>query len=253
MNSFRLNPLAIRWLRAEGSESGQGEGPDWDLSLLRLMSRGEVVVVGDVLVDRAVLRQRFACVSDRCAPGPSRGKFRSCCADALVSLSRAEDQRLRRRGDLLDWMKTREPRLAPCLNRDFYRQEGEPGLARPGRRCVFSQLERGRILCHLHAYARHARLDRGQLQPVSCRLFPLIVVDRGQGRVLLTVVARHTRRLVSAYPAHRYPCLADTSLPPLYQSMRGDLDWLFGRGFAKALAAGAAKSLRPTSARTRSK
>ena len=253
MNSFRLNALAARWLRAEGPESGQGEGPDWDAWLLRRMSRGEVVNVGGVLVDRAVLRQRFACVSDRCAPGPDRGEFRSCCADVLVSLSRAEDQRLRRCGDLLDWMKAREPRLAPCHNRDFYRRAGEPGLARPDRRCVFSQLEQGRIRCHLHAYARRARIDRGQLQPVSCRLFPLIVVDRAQGRVLLTVVASHTRRLVSAHPAHRYPCLADARLPPLYHSMRGDLDWLFGKGFAKALAAEAARSLRPTSARAWSK
>jgi hypothetical protein len=101
---------------------------------------------------------------------------------------------------------------------------------------VFSQIQQGHIRCHLHAYARHARIDRDQLQPVSCRLFPLIVVDRGQGRVLLTVVASHTRRLVSAHPAHRYPCLDDAGLPPLYQSMRGDLDWLFGSGFANALA-----------------
>jgi len=39
--------------------------------LLRRMSQREVVLVGGVLVDRAVLRQRFACVSDRCAPGPA--------------------------------------------------------------------------------------------------------------------------------------------------------------------------------------
>lgn len=236
MTRFRLNPTAARWLRAEGPESVEGEGPDWDVWLLRRMSRGEVLDVGGVLVDRAVLFQRFACVSDRCAPGPGRGKFRSCCADALVSLTRAEDRGLHSRVNLLSWMKTREPRLAPCQGRDFYRQAGEPGLARPGRRCVFSQIQQGRIRCHLHAYARHARIDRGQLQPVSCRLFPLIVVDRGQGRVLLTVVARHTRRLVSAHPAHRYPCLADPTLPPLHQSMRGDLDWLFGQGFARALA-----------------
>jgi hypothetical protein len=53
--------------------------------------------------------------------------------------------------------------------------------------------------------------------------------------VLLTVVASNTRRLVSAYPVKRYPCLGDASLPPLYESMREDLDWLFGKGFAKAL------------------
>jgi hypothetical protein len=227
MPSFRLNPLMARWLRAEAPESSQGEPPDWDAWLLRRMSQREVVLVGGVLVDRAVLRQRFACVSDRCAPGPERERDRSCCADTFVSLSRAEDRRLESRGvDLLGWLKAREPRLANHQGRHSYRDESELGLARPGGRCVFSQLdEQGRIRCRLHAYAKQARIDRSELQPLSRRLFPLIVVDRGAGRVLLTVVGSHTRRLVSAYPAKRYPCLADASLPPLYEAMRDDLDW----------------------------
>jgi hypothetical protein len=237
MTSFHLNPRVARWLRAEAGETNQVEAPDWDSWLLQRMSRGEVALVGGVFVDRAVLRQRFACVSDRCAPGQGRGSCRSCCADVFVSLSRSEDQRLARRGvDLLGWMQAREPRLEQYQGRGFYREESELGLARPGGRCVFSQLDaRGRIRCRLHAYAKQARIDRGTLQPMSCRLFPLIVVDRGGGRAVLTVVASHTRRLVAAYPAKRYPCLADASLPPLYESMRGDLDWLFGKGFAKAL------------------
>jgi hypothetical protein len=237
MTAFHLNPLVARWLRAATVESGQGEPPDWDAWLLQRMSRGEVVDVGGVFVDRAVLRRRFACVSDRCAPGPNRGGCRSCCADAFVSLSRAEDRRLESRSvDLLAWLKARESRLEQLQGKGFYRAEGELGLARPGGRCVFSQLDdRGRIRCRLHAYAEQAQLDRGELQPVSCRLFPLIVVDRGRGRVALTIVGSHTRRLVSAYPAKRYPCLDDASLPPLYEAMRADLDWLFGEGFAEAL------------------
>lgn len=237
MTSFRPNPLVARWLRAEGSASDEGDVPDWDVWLLRRMSRGEVIDVGGVLVDRAVLRQRFACVSERCAPGSARGHYRSCCADACVSLSGAENKRLANHGaDLLPWVERREPRLQSCHGRDFYRDAAESSLARPGGRCVFSKLDgQGRIRCHFHAYAKHARVDRGGLQPISCRLFPLIVVDCGAGRVLLTVVSSHTRRLVSAYPPKRYPCLDDTALPPLYQSMREDLDWLFGKGFAKAL------------------
>lgn len=234
MTRFRLNPLVARWLRSDAPGPRPVDLPDWDTWLLQRMSRGEVADVGGVLVDRAVLRQRFACVPDRCAPGPGRGGNRSCCADALVSLSRAEDRRLGARADLLPWLQAREPRLAPCHGPGFYRDEGE--LARPGGRCVFSQIdEQGRIRCRLHAYARSARVERSQLQPISCQLFPLIVVDCGRGRVLLTVVASHTRRLVGAHPVHRYPCLSDASLPPLHVSMRRDLDWVFGRGFAKAL------------------
>jgi hypothetical protein len=238
MPSFHLNPLVASWLRAENPDSDQVEPPDWDLWLLRRMSKGEVVEVGGVLVDRAVLRQRFACVSECCAPGLTRGACRSCCADAFVPLSRAEDRRIASQGvDLLGWMKTREPRLVSYQGRAFYRDGGELGLARPGRRCMFSQIdEQGRIRCHLHAYAKQARIDRGELQPVSCRLFPLIVVAREGGRAVLTVVASHTRRLVSAYPANRFPCLSDASLPPLHEAMREDLDWLFGKGFARALA-----------------
>jgi hypothetical protein len=238
MTRFRLHPIVARWLRAESDGPNETAPPDWDAWLLRRMSRGDIIDVGGVLVDRAVLHQRFACVSHRCAPGPDRGHYRSCCADALVPLTRAEDRRLAgQRPALFDWMKAREPRLARCHERGFHRGSGELGLARPDGRCVFSQLDgQGRIRCRLHAFARRAHVDRGQLQPVSCRLFPLIVVDRGAGRSLLTVVAPHTRRLVSAYPAHRYPCLDDASLPPLHASMQGDLDWLFGAGFARALA-----------------
>lgn len=241
MRSFRPNPLVARWLRAEGVTSDDGDLPDWETWLLRRMSHGEVIDVGGVMVDRAILRQRFACVSDRCAPGPARGRYRSCCADAMVSLSGAENRRLASRGaDLLHRISVREPRLHGCGGRAFYRDAVEPALARPGGRCVFSKLDdQGRIRCHLHSYAKQAHIDRGGLQPLSCRLFPLIVVDCGGGRVLLTVVASHTRRLVSAYPPKRYPCLDDTSLPPLYESLRADLDWVFGNGFAKALATSA--------------
>lgn len=238
MTSFRLHPLVARWLRTDSGPPEQGDAAGWELWLLQRMSRGEVVEVGGVLVDRAVLHQRFRCVPDRCAPGPRRGRWRSCCADAFVPLSRAEDRGIASQApDLLAWMKAREARLAPCQGGTFHRAQGELGLARPGGRCVFSQLDRqGRIRCRLHAYAKHAGIERAEVQPVSCRLFPLIVVDRGDGRVVLTVVGPSTSRRVGAYPAGRYPCLSDASLPPLYQSMRDDLDWLFGKGFASALA-----------------
>lgn len=250
MASFRLNPLAARWLRADAPEASAGETTDWDAWLLRRMSRRELVEVGDVWVDLAVLRQRFACVADRCAPGRGRGRARSCCADAVVSLSRQEDARLAKHGeDLLAWLEAREPRLAGWQGTRFYRGGDEPDgrtLARPGGRCVFSQLDQvGRIRCRLHAYARHAGVDRATLQPLSCRLFPLIVVDRGGGRVVLTVVARHTRRLVGTHPAGRYPCLSDAALPPLHRALRRDLDWLFGAGFARALARAAGRPAGP--------
>jgi len=237
---FELNSLAQRWLRARdrAPHGDSPEGPDWQAWLLRRMSRAEIVDVGGVFLDRAILRQRFACVADRCAPGPSRGRLKSCCADALVPLSLAEEQRLRQVGPALStFLRRREPRLEAVPGRAFFRSPAEPALARPGGRCVFSRIDSaGRIRCALHAFSRAARLDRGAIQPLSCRLFPLIVVGLPRNRVALTLVARHTHRLVSAPAPDRYPCLSDPSLPLLTDSLRSDLDWLFGRGFARALA-----------------
>jgi hypothetical protein len=223
---FRPNPRLRTWLRTSPGEEGPPAGDDgpeggWDGWLLRRMSSGKIVTVGGVLVDRDLLSQRFSCVSDRCAPRPGRGQWRSCCADAEVALDSGEERRLRR-------IAKRELPEGWC----------EAGhLARPGGRCVCSLIDdAGRIRCRLHGLARRRGVDQSDIQPLSCRLFPLIVVDFAQGRTALTLVSPSTWKLVGAHPPRRYPCLADPKLPPIFESLRGDLDWAFGKGFARALA-----------------
>lgn len=237
---FELNPIARRWLRApdRGREPSGADDPDWQAWLLRRMSRGQIADVGGIFVDRALLSARFACASDRCAPGPTRGaRVVSCCADVAVPLSGPEERRLREAGPKLQ--RFLRGRTAAARRGGWSAGFATPEdhvLCRPSRRCVFSRIDgAGRIRCRLHAFARASALDRGALQPVSCRLFPLIAVELPRGRVALTLVARHTYRLVGAFPPERYPCLSDPSMPPLAASMAGDLDWLLGRGFARAL------------------
>ena len=194
--------------------------PDWDAWLLRRMNLGEIVTVGGVFVDRAVLRARFACVSARCAPSPTRGRWRSCCADVAVALDPGERRRL--------------ARAQEDLAVEHWHEDG--WLAHAQGRCIFSQIDgRGRIRCRLHGIARRRQLDRSEVQPLSCRLFPLVVLDFGEGRTALTLVSASTRRLVGSFPPTRYPCLSDPKLPRLVRSLRGDLDWIFGPGFARAL------------------
>jgi hypothetical protein len=237
---FTLNPLARGWLRAGDDEPGSGDG--WDTWLLRRMAHGRIADVGGVLVDEAVLEQRFACVPERCAPAKGRGPARSCCADVAVPLTNAERRRLMAvRRPLGAWLAAHEPRLAgsPVVDAE------DATLARPGGRCALSHLHARRGLrCHLHAFARAFGTDRRLLQPLSCQLFPLILVDVGDGRIALTVVGRATHRLVAAWPADRYPCLADPGLPLIWRSLRGDLDWVFGRGFARALSSTASSRRR---------
>jgi len=233
---WQLNALVAGWLGSDAVQEGPiAELPAWDTWLWKRMLNDEIVVVGKVLVDRRVLTQRFACVSSRCAPGRPRGAWRSCCADIDLNLSPAEATRLHRA----------QPRLLAFLRRRGIELDGnDPWLGvdssticRPAGRCVFSCRDRlGRLRCSLHSFARQAGLDRGRVQPINCRLFPLIVVDVGDGRVVLTVVSPTTHALTGSYPASRYPCLSDPALPPLWHSMRADLDWIFGPGFARVLA-----------------
>jgi hypothetical protein len=240
----RPNPALRRWLRS-GAAAADGDPQDegfaaggWDAWVLERMNQGALLRHGDVFVDRAVLEARFACVPERCAPRRGRGGARSCCADCEVVLDAGERRRLasheRRLGQHLS---PREPRLETGASGwPFARGESGSCLARPAGRCVFSAIDgQGRIRCHLHGFARARGVEQSSVQPFSCRLFPLIVVDLG-AYTLLSVVSASTWRLVGSHPWRRYPCLTDPSLPPLLRSMRRDLDWAFGDGFARALA-----------------
>ncbi len=247
MTEFKLRPQARLWLRSPApGESGEDEerdpfGDGWGEWVLGRMAAGAVLDVGGVWVDRAVAEQRFECVPGLCAPRPGRGRWRSCCADLDVALSAAEHNRLRRHSRRLwDWLSTREPRLVRRgprpERRPFWLAADGAHLSRPGRRCVFSAMDRqGRLRCRLHAYARAHAVQRQVVQPLPCRLFPLVLVELPTGGVLLTTLYRTTTRLVGTFPATRFPCLADPTHRLLSRSMSRDLDWLFGRGFARAL------------------
>lgn len=242
---FHLRPQARHWLRSPPSQPDADDPDAWTAWALGRMACGAVLNVGGVLVDRAVLEQRFGCVPGRCAPGPHRGRFRSCCADLDVALTGAEVNRLRRHTRRLGaWLAHREPRLEARLPEPPAASGGPPfwlapdggHLTRPARRCVFSRLDsQGRIRCHLHAYARARGLDLAVVQPLPCRLFPLVLVALPTGGVLLTTLYGRTSRLVGTLPVSRFPCLSDPTLPEATRSLARELDWLFGRGFARAL------------------
>jgi hypothetical protein len=239
----------VRWLRepAGGDDDGDADPARWDRWLLRLLNPARVLDVDGVLVDRRVLGARFACVAERCV-GPARGSCRSCCADVAVGLARFERRALRRhQAWLVRHLRRHEPGLRPWLDERRGQREvfvdGDGNLARPQGRCVFSRLDaEGAIRCRLRTLARACGLPRLDLQPLSCALFPLLVVETSPGRLLLSLVTADNHRLLGHHPPRRYPCLDDVALPPLVQAMRGDLEVLLGRGATRALLrAGAAE------------
>lgn len=226
---FALHPLARLWLDAEDLDPAAPvgtAGPSWDAYVVDKMCMQGVVDVGGIMVDRALLGQRWACVPERCAPRPGRGRWRSCCADVTVGLTQAEVARLERRRSGIDRLCGESPLLDPS----------GAFLAQVADRCRFGRIETdGAIRCALWQVAADLHIDRSQVQPMACRAFPLVLFALGPETVVLTVLNRRNHRRLGACAPTRFPCLADASLPPLYESMTADLDWLFGTGFAEAL------------------
>lgn len=237
--AFAINPLVKKWLAGLSADDGD-DAPDWDAWREQLKEAGRLLKVGPVEVDRAVLEQRFACVPERCSPSQTRGKSKCCCTDLEVELTRLEGKHLDRFAEpLTGYMARKEPRLgiaASCKGR-FWREEDRAVLCRPDGRCVFSLRDgQGRVRCHLHAFARKQGVPLSEIQPLTCRVFPLLLVVLGRGKLVLSVLAKHSFREVGSLHPRRFPCLSDPTLPPIYESLSADLDWMFGQGFADELA-----------------
>jgi hypothetical protein len=109
-------------------------------------------------------------------------------------------------------------------------------LLRSTKRCVFGVASEQGIRCGLHLTESRLGLPAGALKPLSCRLFPLILVDLGEQR-LLTAVHRSTTRLGAPAPRW-FPCLRrDTSRSaPIGVELADTLGELFGLRVARAVA-----------------
>lgn len=236
--------MALRVLDAWLGEGDAGDG-DFAAHVLRLATKGGLSRAGRYLLDVPALTQRYACRSRECTPGRRAPRVRSCCADVDVSLSARERGAIERAlPRLASFMSRRDPRwrgplLAPVI-------DAEGSLSRPGGRCVFAVNAEQGLRCGLHQAERAWGLRAGALKPVPCRLFPIIVVDLGEGRRLLTAVARATSALVGTYPAARFPCLRDDAArPPLYREMRSTLTALLGARATDAISRALRRHLSP--------
>lgn len=178
---------------------------DWPAHVTRLAMRGDLGHAGaSLLLDLPALAAPYACQPHACTPGLRAPRTRSCCADLDVELSGREHAALV--ADL--------PAIAAYLApRDARWADGPPTwstqnlLARPKKRCVFAVLgAEGALSCGLHALEDESGRERGALKPLTCRLFPLLIVDLGGGQRLLTAVSR--TNVKHGVPSPRwFPCL----------------------------------------------
>lgn len=183
---------------------------DWSGHVTRLALRGALghAVKGRLLLDLPALSAPYACGPAGCTPGLRAPRTRSCCADLDVELSRDEAAAI----------EAAIPEIAASLApTDARWASGAPAwftdglLARPERRCVFAVLGEDRALsCGLHRFEDERGHPRGAVKPLPCRLFPLLIVDLGDGQHLLTAVSRANIRY--GVPSPRwFPCLRDAT------------------------------------------
>ena len=242
----RLDPKVRRWLNTpdpDDEDEDNDTDDHYERWLLKRMADNQIMNVGGVLVDRYLLEARFACVPELCSPAVDRGRYRSCCADLTVYLTGGEITRVSKyRDEIGDHLKKREPRLADTLKRKrgryprFFLDDDGDAFCRPGERCIFSLIDsRGRIRCHLHAVHRKLGIEQSDVQPFTCRLFPLVMCHMSHDRVLMTAINRQNYRAWGGKHPRYFPCMSEDDLPPLLTNMRSTLDWLFGQGFTAAI------------------
>lgn len=205
---------------------------DWGPRLLRLASRGALGrAPGGLLLDLPALAQRYGCVSGQCTPGRRAPGARSCCADLEVEPDDAE------RAAILAALPELARAMAPVDSRwrggppELF--EG-PALRRPSRRCVFAVETKDGLRCGLHALEDVSGRPRGALKPLSCRLFPLVLVGLDDGRTLVSAIARDTARLAGSRPARAFPCLGAASTS-VAEGCADTLRELFGARTARAI------------------
>jgi hypothetical protein len=205
-------------------DSGDAPEADWAPYILKRALRGQLGDGGPGLIlDLPPLQQPYACRTSLCRPGMRSKKARSCCADLTVSVS--------------DWeqaaITAALPEIATTMAADPRWKAGSPAivhdgtLCRPGRRCVFAFLGSNDMSCALHAAEDNTGVARGSIKPFPCRLFPLAVVDLGEGRRLLTAVHRDTATLLGTRPARVFPCLS-AAATPLFVAERATITEIFG-------------------------
>ncbi len=202
-----------------------GEAPeaDWGGYVLKRALRGELGDGGeDLLLDLPALTAPYGCRSGACTPGRRTPKARSCCADLEVGLTGGEIAAIVRA----------LPEIAPHLSEDARWAAGAPALfddgalRRPGRRCVFAVDRGDGLVCALQLAEAASARPAGSLKPMPCRLFPLSLVDLGDGRLMLTAIHRDTARMLDSRPARVFPCLGEGE--PLYVAERAVIEAALG-------------------------
>jgi hypothetical protein len=209
-----------------------------------LEEEGRILRIGNLLFDVEAMLRPFVCDSRLCIPdsdGKIQGKCRktdSCCSVYTPRLSSDERNRIE---ELLPGLRQRFPELNVALSEKGGYFEWDDGYDRMLLKdasenfCIFltsSEEDLGFRGCMIHAWCLENGLSPMHYKPSACGMFPLYLMDLSENDEIL--VTAHGKKSVTLGDADapyykigcQKRCPSDT--PPLYVSMKGTLEHMFG-------------------------
>lgn len=244
MATHRLKQLVDDWMV-------ESYHAPWRSYIKLKQDRGELVAVGNVLVDASnIFLKPFTCDSCVCSPGlRPRGK-QSCCAELEASVTQGEMDGIRKHFDKVDAVLRRQDPAWARRPRTFEQcLEPQPDftlqLAKRAGRCVFSYHgPKDQLWCAVHTAGMEEGLDVFRLKPRLCSIFPLLLQELEDDTYLLSLLDEQNGSLIGFTSYKELPCLHGTKTfgakgPPTYLDFVGTLTGCFSRRFVEQLDAAA--------------
>jgi len=218
-------------------------------------AKGRILFVDNVAVDiDQILERQFVCDGRRCIVW--RGddekealQDNSCCSRYGVPISAIGEKRIVQH---LDAIVAELPEEHPIKGEKgfsladiFFYDERQRSMLMSGDlgACVFSFYEDGRSYCAIHRAAMKANQSPASWKPLTCLLWPLAVdrykTDDGNHNWIVTTYSEETDDVFEqeADGSTPVPCIVDDDeeYPYVYESMRDELEQLFGREWYRKL------------------
>lgn len=217
-----------------------------------LRKRGMLIEIENVFVDAEQLVLRtFLCDTNYCVKctngGSSKTYKGSCCTDLAVDITPPEKEKL------VEMAKLAKEKLTFAANDPIRRvvenvlndkisevneEHEEVLLHHPTGRCIMSWLDGDTLRCSINTLCSRLDLQLTEFKPDPCYLFPLHYSEFAEGQYLVSVLSTESRYWIAQHACvGKLRCLSRPApgAPPAYIFLRGEIEYLLGKRFYRAL------------------
>lgn len=210
----------------------------------RKAAGGRVLFVDNVAVDvDQVLERQFMCDGRRCVVWRGADETeplldRSCCGRYSVPVTQIGEKRILDHLEAIQEVLPEDQQIESWDDIFEYDEDNQRQLQMDGpfNACVFRLYENGRSLCAVHKAALVAGQNPNDWKPITCMLWPLVADrykgDDGKDVWFLSVYCKETCEVFEQDDdGDPVACIEDDDeeYPFVYESMRSELEHVFGR------------------------